>query len=74
MRVVSKSRWVKNKWSIYAAGVVGAVLVVLSAVFLVRLVNAAPVPSVSFTEVDETPMIGEQILFLSSLKARIASL
>lgn len=41
----------------------GAVLVVLSAVFLVRLVNAAPVPSVSFTEVDETPMIGEQTTF-----------
>jgi hypothetical protein len=60
---VSKSRWVKNKWSIYAAGVVGAVLVVLSAVFLVRLVNAAPAPSVSFTEVDETPMIGEQTKF-----------
>ena len=63
MRVVSKSRWVKNKWSIYAAGVVGAVLVVLSAVFLVRLVNAAPAPSVSFTEADETPMIGEQTTF-----------
>lgn len=63
MRVASTRRVIRNKWSRYAVGAVGAVLVVLLAIALVRLVNAAPVPNVSFTEVDETPMIGEQTTF-----------
>ena len=63
MRVASTRRVIHNKWSRYAVGAIGAVLVVLLAIALVRLVNAAPVPNVSFTEVDETPMIGEQTTF-----------
>ncbi len=47
----------------YVLATLGVLIAVVLGMFIYRMASAAPVPSVSFHNIDNTPMIGEQTAF-----------